>query len=105
MKDKRTSYRAKPTRVYGEVGYTNVWGGFHGTTDPYAYIGLIVLWLKNLRNKGTRRWLRRMIWDRWRHRRCDTLDFHHQIYCTLDPWVRKRDAQDRWKEVWKDAHR
>lgn len=108
---KKTSYFAKPVEspsTYDDWGYFNVWGGFHYTTDPYAYFGLLRLWVKTLL-KGqfkAARWVwNRMIWYRFRHRRCDTTDFHHQIYCLLDPISRKIDAQDRWYRVWtgKDA--
>lgn len=102
----KTSYRSKPVpspSMYNEYGYFNRFGGFHGTTDTYAYVGLLVLLIKELfrGHAKSAKWIwRRMLWYRWRHRMCDTLDFHHDIYCLRDPWVRKRDALDRWKEVW-----
>lgn len=99
----KTSYRAIPVAspsMYDEWGYYNLFGGFHGTTDTYAYVGLFWLMIRTLNHPKTARWVFRQIWRRWVHRRCDTMDFHHDIYCLLDPWVQKREAEDRWKKVW-----
>lgn len=99
----KTSYRAKSVpspSMSNEWGYYNRFHGFHGTTDPYAYFGLLWLVIKTLHHPKVARWVLRQMWRRWVHRSCDTTDFHHDIYCDLDPWVRKRDAQDRWREVW-----
>lgn len=104
MKSKKTSYFKKPVAspsTYNEWGHFNLFHGFHGTTDTYAYLCMFAFLLKNLHKPKVVSWLwRRAIWWRWVHRSCDTLDFHHDIYCTLDPWVRKRDAQERWHRVW-----
>lgn len=106
MQKGKTSYRSKPVpspSTYNEYGYFNRFGGFHGTTDTYAYVGLIGLFLNYFfRGKfKVASWIwKRNLWFRWVHRSCDTLDFHHDIYCELDPWVRKRDDQERWTRVW-----
>lgn len=107
--EKKRSYGAEPVAsedMYGVFGHPNRFGGFHHSTDTYAYIGSFKL-LLTLLIKGqikNAKWVWKQTWRLWIHRRCDTTDFHHSIYCTLDPWVRKRDAQDdaneRWHEVW-----
>lgn len=106
MKDNKTSYRATPVpspSMFNEHGYYNHFGGFHRTTDIYAYLGLLGLALKSIvkgQFKAASWILRRILWTRWIHRSCDTTDFHHDIYCLLDPWVQQREAEDRWTEVW-----
>lgn len=87
-----------------EVGYWNWWGGFHRNRDSRAYLGLLWLILSKPWNPAHRKLGTRYIWRRWVHRRCDTTDFHHVIYCLLDPWVRKREAEDRYVEVWKGRY-
>lgn len=107
MQTKKTSYFKQPVEspsMYDEWGHYNLFRGFHKTTDSYAYLGLLWILLKNLNKRGVVSWIsRRMIWYRWVHRSCDTVDFHHEIYCTLDPYVRKRDAQERWHRIWTTA--
>lgn len=106
MEKGKTSYRSKPVSspsTYGETGYFNHFGGFHGTTDTYAYLGLFWILFQELFKGHFRsaKWIwKQNIWYRWHHRMCDTLDFHHTIYCLRDPWVRKQDAQDNWCKVW-----
>ena len=98
----RTSYRAQPTASeaeWGRVGYRNVWGGFHGTTDTYAYVGLLGLLVKNLHRPKVARWLVHTLRDRWRHRACDTVDFHHYA-CTLDRFGKRLDDDYRWHRTW-----
>lgn len=72
--------------TYGETGYYNRSGGFHRNTDWQAYTGILAFSFRLLR-------------DRWRHRRCDTTDFHHSFGCTLDPVVRKLDEEERWTRI------
>jgi hypothetical protein len=84
---------------YGEWGYWNRWGGFHRTTDREAYW---VFLTHALRHPLDRLWLRamwRMARDRWRHRRCNTSDFHHYA-CTLDPFGKALDDRYRWQMAW-----
>lgn len=102
----KTSYRAIPVEspsTYDAWGHYNRFGGFHRTTDPYAYFGLLKLFIQQL-FKGHWKiigWLwKRQLWYRWVHRSCDTTDFHHAIYCTLDPYVKRLDDRDRWHKVW-----
>jgi len=99
----KTSYRAKlepSDNEYGVWGHYNRFGGFHGTTDPYAYIGLLWLAIRSLRHPKVSRYILRMMWRRWVHRRCDTLDFHHEIYCTLDPYGKRLDDNYKWHKTW-----
>lgn len=95
--------KRKPSpSMWNETGFYNWWGGFHYIPDREAYFRLIVLILKKPWNKAFWKLGSHYIWRRWVHRSCDTTDFHHDIYCMLDPWVQKRDREDRWVEVWKD---
>lgn len=99
----RTSYRATPSESdaeWGAWGYRNAWGGFHRTTDPYAYLGLLRLVLLNLHRPKVARYPLHLMRDRWRHRRCDTVDFHHSVYCTLDAYGKRLDDQYRWQRAW-----
>lgn len=93
--------REESPSTWGESGYRNWWGGFHYVTDREAYFRLIVLILKKPWNKQFWKLGSIYIWRRWVHRRCDTTDFHHDIYCMLDPWVRKREREYQWEKVWK----
>lgn len=98
----RTAYLAKPEpspSEYGVVGHYNVWSGFHRTTDPYAYLGLLRLLVTRPR---AARLVLRFLRDRWRHRRCNTTDFHH-FACTLDPYGKRMDDEYRWQQVWTDS--
>lgn len=86
--------------MYNETGFYNWFGGFHLNQDRVAYLGLLLLLLKKPWNPAYRKLSTRYLWRRWVHRRCDTTDFHHEIYCMLDPWVRKRDAEYRYVKIW-----
>lgn len=87
--------------MYNERGYRNWFGGFHRIQDRTAYFSLLIFimrkpWRKDYWKAGTH-----YIWRRWVHRMCDTTDFHHDIYCLRDPWVRMRERERQYVEVWK----
>lgn len=86
--------------MWGETGFNNWWGGFHRLPDREVYLHLIFLFLKKPWNPAYRKLSIRFIWDHWVHRSCDTTDFHHDIYCLLDPWVQKRERERQWTKVW-----
>lgn len=86
---------------YNSWGYYNIWGGFHHTRDREAYW----IFLKEAIKHPGPLWFRamwRMARERWRHRRCNTEDFHHYA-CLLDPFGKKLDDNYRWNRLWKGA--
>lgn len=99
MNDKRPSRAlVESPSTWGEYGYWNRWGGFHRTTDAFAYWTFLREFVKH----PSLLWARgmsRMARDRWRHRRCDTTDFHHYA-CTLDPFGKRLDDNYRWQRTW-----
>lgn len=98
----RSAYRQSPEpspSEWGVVGHYNRWSGFHRTTDPYAYLGLLRLALTHLRSPRTVRYVLHLLRDRWRHRRCNTTDFHH-FGCTLDPFGKRMNDEYLWKQAW-----
>lgn len=84
---------------WGSVGYRNWWGGFHASTDPYYYRTWLRFTLRHLFSRGHVRAGLHFLRDRWRHRRCDTVDFHHYA-CTLDKFGKRLDDEYRWRRVW-----
>lgn len=94
--------KAQPSpSMYNATGYYNWFDGFHRSTDRKVYLSLLLLILKKPWNPAYRKLGVRYIWRRWVHRRCDTTDFHHDIYCDLDPWVKKRELERQYVEAWK----
>ncbi|GAC1521597.1 MAG: hypothetical protein NVS3B1_05970 [Marmoricola sp.] len=87
--------QASPS-TYDATGYPNRWGGFH--TDS---TGQAVWRLARLTVRYPYAW--RFALHLWRnlivHRGCDTTDFHHSIYCTLDPFGKKLHDNHRWHMV------
>ena len=97
----RNPAKQKPSpSMWGETGFDNWFGGFHHLPDREVYFRLWLLIIKKPWSKAYWKLGCHYMWCRWIHRSCDTTDFHHDIYCPLDPWVQKREREHQWTKVW-----
>jgi len=67
-----------------EQGYYNAFGGFHRMRDREAVTRLLRLLCTH--HPATWRYIAHLLAERWRHRRCDTTDFHHELGCPAQPF-------------------